>query len=190
MTHLRRADWEVRKVDRSVAVALVRQYHYAGGGPNTGVYFHGLFRKGGDECLGVAWWLPPTRGAAEATARVGTDWRRVLSLTRLVVAPEVPTNGASFLLGGSVRTIRAVGAWDCLVTYADTWRGHTGAIYRADNWEYVGLTKPSPVWLDAEGRMVARKRGPSNLSVAEMLDCGYVCAGSFAKHKYRKSLDR
>lgn len=188
MTHLRREDYTVRRVTRAVAADLVAEHHYAGGGPNTGVYFHGLFRADSLECLGVAWWLPPTRVAAESVAPDGHDWRRVLSLSRLVVHPDVPTNGASFLLGRSEREIRAEGKWTCLVTYADTWRGHTGAIYRAANWEYIGLTKGDAVWIDENGRMVARKRGPRTLTKSEMLERGYVRLGVFPKHKYRKVL--
>ena len=54
--------------------------------------------------LGVAQWLPPTRVAAESVNK--ENWQRVLSLTRLAVHPLVPTNGASFLLGRSIRIIR------------------------------------------------------------------------------------
>lgn len=186
VTRLRRHEWEIQPVSRTVAADLVSRFHYAGSGPNTGVHFHGLFRVDEDKCMGAAWWLPPTRVAAEATCPAGHDWRRTLSLSRLVLDPEVPANGASFLLGGSTKAIRREGKWTCLVTYADTWRGHTGAIYRADNWEYLGLTSAEAVWVDDAGRMVARKRGPRTLTKAEMLERGYICLGRFPKHKYRK----
>jgi hypothetical protein len=188
VTHLRRSDYEVRPISRSEALDLVKRYHYAGGGANTAVYTHGLFRVGCNEPLGAAWWLPPTKNAAAATVPLGYDWRRTLALSRLVVHPDIPTNGASFLLGGSERLIRAAREWTCLVTYADTWRGHEGAIYRATNWEYMGLTTPEAVWVDENNRMVARKRGPRTLTNAEMLERGYRCLGRFPKHKFRKVL--
>jgi hypothetical protein len=65
----------------------------------------------------------------------------VLCLSRLAILPDVPANACSFLLARSRRLIDDK-AWPCLVTYADEWRGHTGAIYRADNWQYEGLTRP------------------------------------------------
>ena len=103
----------------------------------------------------------------------------------MVAAPEVPKNGASFLLSGSVKLIDKE-KWHCLVTYADTWKNHTGAIYRATNWEYMGLTNPSPVFQHNDGRVMGRKRGGKNLTVQDLSDLGFDKVGNFAKHKFRK----
>lgn len=168
-----------------VARRLVFRHHYAGGAANTATFLHGLFRKDDRwNCLGVAWWIPPTRSAAEATWEGHPD--EVLSLSRLVVVPEVPTNGASFLIGQSIRRIKRDGRFRCLVTYADTWQNHTGAIYRATNWEYLGSTAAEALWVDpATGRMVARKAGPKTRTAAEMEALGYEMAGRFPKEKFR-----
>jgi hypothetical protein len=179
---LKAEDWEVRTVPLVTCRAFVFDLHYAGGGSNTAVGRHGLFRIGSDRCMGIAWWLPPTRVAAEAS--YDGDWRQVLALSRLVLDPEVPGNGASFLLARSRRLLDR-STWPCLITYADEWRGHTGAIYRADNWEYCGLTKPERVYT-LHGRMIARKAGARSRTHAEMLALGAVCEGSFPKHKFRR----
>jgi hypothetical protein len=180
---LRKLEWLVDTISLDQAVRLVTDLHYAKGASNTATFRHGLFRR--EEwplaVSGAAIWIPPTRAAAEAT--YSGDWRRVLSLSRLVIAPEVPTNGASFLLSRSVRLIAESGAWDCLVTYADEWQGHTGAIYRAAGWEYVGLTKPERTYV-LNGSMIARKAGPKTRTHADMLALGAECVGSFAKHKF------
>jgi hypothetical protein len=141
---------------------------------------HGLFRRGEWRLYGVAWWIPPTRAAAAASWEGDPD--RVLALSRLVIDPNVPRNAATFLLGRSVRLLPT--RWVCLVSYADSWRGHKGGIYRAAGWEYVGMTEPEPIYL-IEGRMVARKAGPRTRTHAEMLALGAECVGSHAKHKYR-----
>ena len=181
---LSRADYEVRSVSHSVCLDLVERYHYAKGGSNTGVYHHGLFRKGDLNCLGVAWWLPPTKTCAIKTYPDG-DWQKVISLSRLAIVPEVPQNGASFLMGQSIKRIRKDQRFECLVTYADTWRKHTGAIYKATNWEDLGLTKPQDVWVNSDGRMVSRKAGPKTRTNAQMKQLGYTCLGKFPKQKYR-----
>lgn len=184
---LRKDDWEVRSVGIDTARRLVRAFHYAGGASNTAIHTHGLFRRGDlfdGQCLGVAWWLPPTRAAAEAT--FPDRWQGVLSLSRLVIHPSVPRNAATFLLARSRRLIdRSV--WPCLVTYADEWRGHTGAIYRADNWLYAGRTQPQPTYTIA-GRMIARKAGRRSRSHAEMIALGAELIGSFAKHKFVRTV--
>lgn len=183
---LRREEWRVVAVTLGTAQYLVREYHYAGGGANTGTFVHGLLPAGfcGEtSCRGVAWWIPPTRSCAEASWP--GDWRAVLSLSRLVLTPGAPKNSASFLLAASVRLVARDGRWRCLVTYADSWRGHTGEIYRVAGWEYAGMTAPEEVWTDPRGRMVARKAGPRTRTRAEMLALGCVSQGRHSKHKFR-----
>lgn len=174
--------YEVRDTDLGVAQEMVRRLHYAGGGSNTRVAVHGLYlRAEPGRCLGVAWWLPPTRVAAESVNR--EEWKRVISLTRLVIEPEVPCNGASFLLAQSVKRLRREGRWASLVTYADESQGHLGGIYRASNWTYVGRTGPYPRWLAADGRQVAPK-ATTNRTKAQMLALGHTMEGRYHKHKF------
>ena len=182
---LRKGEWRVEAVNMATAHRLVTEYHYSGGGSNTATYRHGLFRMGSDECLGVAWWIPPTKSAAKAT--FPDNWQGVLCLSRLAIAPEVPKNGASFLLGRSMKLIDRW-RWPCLVTYADEMQGHTGAIYRATNWEYMGMTGKEATWFKG-GRMVARKAGPRTRTKQDMLDLGCTMVGRFAKHKFWQIAD-
>ena len=83
---------------------------------------------------------------------------------------------------------REGGKWTSLVTYADESQGHTGAIYRATNWEYMGLTKPETIWIDGGGRMVAKKCAGKSRRATEMLALGYRVKGKFRKHKFRMLL--
>jgi hypothetical protein len=179
-TRLKKEEWEVRDAGIGVARGLVQKLHYARGASNTATYLHGLFRRGGEECLGCAWWIPPTKSAALAT-HPGT-WTGVLSLSRLVIDPAVPKNACTFLLARSRRMI-PVEKWPCLVTYADTWRGHSGGIYRADNWEAVGLTSPEATFT-VNGVMTARKAGGHTRTRAEMFALGVRDEGRHAKHKF------
>lgn len=187
-TKLNKTQWIVRPIEIATARQLVEQLHYAKSATKTRVYTHGLFHIGSDICMGVAWWLPPTKIAAVKTFPEG-DWRKVLSLTRLVIHPDVPTNGASFLLAGSIKLIDKT-KWHCLVTFADTWQNHTGTIYKATNWEYLGLTKPSPVYVNESGIMMGKKRGKKNFTTLEMGEMGFLCKGNFAKHKYRMIIQK
>lgn len=180
---LRKAEWTVRPVNIAIARRLVTREHYARGASNSATYLHGLFPAGAfwdEEVRGVAWWIPPTRSAAEATHP--DDWKGVLSLSRLVIQADVPPNGASFLIGASMRLIDRA-RWPCLVTYADTMQGHTGAIYRATNWRYVGLTPPKRTFA-IKGRMRSIKGGGFTRTFAEMAALGAEDLGMHAKHKF------
>lgn len=182
--HLDKRDYEVADCAHAEAIELVSKYHYARGGANTSVYRHGLFHveRG---MVGVALWMPPTKVCAQS---VHDDWRGVLCLSRLVVAPGEPTNSASYLLGRSMRLIKADGRFHSLVTYADEWQGHRGQIYRATNWTYVGAKKRGPVYVDDNNRMVCRKAGPKSRTHEQMIALGYRCLGRSVKHKFIKRL--
>lgn len=177
----KRQEWDVRPCLLKEAQALVAQHHYARGGSNTAVYTHGLYYLLTDELCGVAWWLPPTRVACESVNK--EHWQRVLALTRMVVVPGVPKNAATFLLSRSVKMIRLDGRFVSLVTYADESQGHTGGVYRAANWNYVGRTGPYPRWLSPDGRQVANK-STKNRTKAQMEALGHQLVGAFHKHKF------
>lgn len=181
-THLISSDWEVRPIQRSMARDFIAKHHYSRGSSLTGVYFHGLFKRGCAVLLGVAHWLPPTKPAAVSVN--AENWTRVLSLSRLAVHPTCPTNAASFLMGRSIRLIKGARKWVSLVTYADESQGHSGQIYRATNWQYMGTGSPTPRWIDtATGRQVAVLSTKSRTK-QQMLDLGYECVGKFLKHKF------
>jgi hypothetical protein len=176
---LRGADWEVRPIELEAGRRFIEAHHYAGGASNTAVAVHGLFRWGQGELLGVAWWLPPTKPAAQS---VSGDWRDVLALSRLVIAPEVPKNAATFVQARSIRLLPA--RWTTLLTYADQWRRHNGHIYRIFGWEYLGETEAKRIYT-LDGRQVSVKAGPKTRTHAEMLELGAICVGKSRKHKFR-----
>ncbi len=178
---LRKADWYVTDCPLAEAQALIAEHHYAKGGSNTRVYCHGLYRRSDDRLVGVAWWLPPTRVACESVNKA--EWQKVLSLTRMVMEPGVPKNACSFLLARSIRLIRQDGRFVSLVTYADESQGHTGGVYAAAGWDYVGRTGPYPRWHDKDGKQVAQKATVNRVK-AVMESLGHVKIGSFYKHKY------
>lgn len=76
---LRREDYFVTGIDIGEARSLVEAHHYAKGASKTRVFTHGLIDAKTLECVGVAWWLPPTRVACESVNR--SEWTRVLSLS-------------------------------------------------------------------------------------------------------------
>lgn len=178
----RKSDWWVDDVSLSVARSMVAAWHYSRGGSNTRVYCHGLYPKGWfweSECVGVAWWLPPTKSAAMS---FDANWNGVLALSRLVVSPDVPTNAESFLIRRSMGLIDRK-RWPVLVTYADSWQKHNGTIYRAAGWKEVGQSKPERRYVK-DGKMASRKAGPKTRTHSEMLALGYECVGRFAAIRF------
>lgn len=178
---LRKSEYEVRDITGVEARSFIAEHHYAKGSSNTSVFRHGLFRKGEDRLLGAVIWLPPTRRACESVNR--SRWKDVLSLSRMAIAPGVPKNACSYLLGASVRDIKKHGRYVSLVTYADRWQEHDGHVYSACGWFRIGEMPGSDKWLDENGRQVARLSTRSR-SVKQMEELGYTRIGKFGKVKY------
>ncbi len=182
---LKKGDWWVEGCSINDARALVISHHYARGASNTATVLHGLFRRAVQSFddlhpFGCAWWIPPTRTAAEAWS--GASWEGVLALSRLVISPEVPSNACSFLLSKSARLIDRR-RWHTLISYSDHWRVHAGIIYRAAGWEYAGETGPEATYTIG-GRLIARKAGPSTRTHDEMLAMGCKFEGRFSKSRW------
>lgn len=177
---LRRREYHVQPILPADARLLIERYHYAKRAPNTAVACYGLIHRETAQLIGATWWIPPTRGASVAHYH---NANAVLSLSRLVIIPNSPTNAASFLCARSVDLLDS--RWECLLTFADTAEGHTGAIYRACGWEYLGLSKPTPVWIDQHGRRVARLSTRTRTD-ARMRELGYALVGYWPKHRFRK----
>lgn len=180
---LNKKEWTVANCPIEKAVQLVADHHYAKGASNTRTYLHGLYPAVWhwyDQCVGVAWWIPPTKSCAQSLA--GDGWQGVLSLSRLVIEPGVPKNAATFLMSKSMKMIDR-DRWPVLVTYADEWRGHSGAIYKACGWAYDGTTAPQPCYV-RNGVMMARKRGNMTRTHAQMLEIGCDFVGRFRKHRF------
>lgn len=166
---------------------LVERYHYTGSCSTANVFAFGLFHMSTGSCLGVALYMAQRKSAA--LSLWPGDHKRVLCLSRVAIHPCVPRNGASFLIAATVREIRSTGHYDCLTTYADTGEGHTGTIYKACGWEFMGETPPRPVWKDNKGHRKSRKQGRYTRSVEEMNNLGFFLQSEkVVKLKYRKVL--
>ena len=183
---LLKSEWYVADCPLKDAQEMVKEHHYSRGGSNTAVYTHGLYKSDGDILSGIAWWLPPTRVACESVNK--ENWKKVLSLTRMVIVPGTPKNACSFLLAKSIKIIKEERRFVSLVTYADESQGHTGNVYKSSNWNYVGRTGPYPRWVNSEGVQVAPK-ATVNRTKAQMESLGHKKVGSYYKHKYVMHLD-
>lgn len=183
------SEWYIAPTNQESAKALILQHHYAKSVSFLGVYIFGLFKRGETDLKGVSWWIPPAKASVDKYNAGGH--KQTLALHRLVVTPDVPTNGASFLIGRSIRRIKQAGLYDYLITYADTWQGHTGTIYKATNWEYRGITEPRAVWLTEDGKQVStlnRHKGKRASYTVEELEGMCTLVGRFPKHIYTMRL--
>lgn len=175
----RAGDYTVRKIRHAVGAAYIRKHHYARKCSNTAVYMFGLYTKT-NQLVGAAQFIPPTSTAAKT---VSGDWKSVLCLSRFVVGNWLPNNTESLFLGACIRELKKQNKWRMLLTYADSAYGHSGTIYRATNWEYLGVTAPTVRYQTVSGAQVAKK-STRNRTKAEMAELGAFRVPASIKHKY------
>jgi hypothetical protein len=75
-----------------------------------------------------------------------------LTLTRLWLSDELPTNSESRLIAVVLRSLKKHSGLKFLVSYADPAQGHLGTIYQATNWIYIGLSQATPLYDIGNGR--------------------------------------
>lgn len=183
----RRTDYQVGEIENRLATPFVKAHHYAKSTSHR-AWSWGLVRDG--DLVGVAQFLPPLPPAARKVSELAlergraVDPKRVIALTRLVIAPGEPQNAASILVGAALRKIKRDRRWQAIVTFADSSAGHTGRVYLALNAEPVGFTEPEVYWVDPEtGARVSRKATTSRTS-SEMKALGLQREKSAGKYRY------
>ena len=101
-----------------------------------------LFREGNfgiPEMVGVCVYTRPA-GPTAGQSYYPEAPDKVLELRRLCLIDETPKNAESFFVSRSIKWLKQNTDWEFILSYADTEQGHTGVIYRASNFEYLGVT--------------------------------------------------
>lgn len=147
---------------RTAAVAY-RQWHYLKDAGflsqiNFGAYFDGKLE--GAISFG-ALSAPELKGYWDRSSQAG--WYEI---KRLVLSPACPRNSESRFIGRTISLLRKRCAVKGIVTYADTGAGHSGIIYRATGFTYLGLTSPrTDFWVG--DRNVGAARGKIKGQIGE-----------------------
>ena len=68
-----------------------------------------------------------------------------MELRRLVCVDDTPTNTESYFIGQTFRWLKQNTDIEVIISFADQHYGHSGVIYKATNFEYLGETAPARV---------------------------------------------
>ena len=69
----------------------------------------------------------------------------IIELRRLCCIDDTPRNTESYFISKMMRYLRLNTTIKKVVSYADQEHGHTGIIYKASNFQYLGMTKGAKV---------------------------------------------
>lgn len=142
MSQLLNEDWTVEPCERIEIRDFIEENHYSKNinGVKSNYCFK-LLHKG----IIVGAMLYGTLGMANAWKKYGESEEEVIELRRLVLIDDTPRNAESFFIGHTLRWLKAHTSVKTIVSYADPNYGHSGVIYRATNFQHVGMTSKGRV---------------------------------------------
>lgn len=112
-----------------------------------------LFKEGKfgiPEMIGVCIYTRPA-GPSAGQSYYPQNPNKVLELRRLCLIDDTPKNSESYFVGWTLRWLKKNTDWEFVLSYADEEQGHTGVIYRASNFKYLGKTSPGKT-LEVDGK--------------------------------------
>ena len=136
-------DFIVEEIPRKSVVKFIEKHHYS---HNTNVvqslYHYGLITEGNfglPKMIGAMMYAHPSMPATAAKYNpINPD--KCLELRRLVCIDDTPKNTESYFIGQTFKLLKQTTDMEVIVSFADGYHGHTGVIYKATNFDYLGET--------------------------------------------------
>ena len=136
-------DYTVEVVPRMAIQEFIHKHHYS---HNTngiqGLECFALFAPGNfgiPKMVGAMMYaIPSMPNTAKAYNPINPD--RCVELRRLVCIDDTPKNTESFFIAQTIKWLKQNTDYEVIISFADKQYGHTGIIYKASNFEFVGET--------------------------------------------------
>ena len=136
-------DYVVRAVERSEVRDFIERHHYSHNiNGLMSSYCFAMYDQA-DAMVGAM--IYGKLGIANAWKKYGDSIDEVMELRRLVLVDDTPKNSESYFIGHTLRWLKTNTEVKTIVSYADPNYGHSGIIYRATNFEHIGMTAPGKV---------------------------------------------
>jgi hypothetical protein len=141
---MRKGQFIVEPCERKEIEKFIEQNHYSGS--INGVMVSHCFKMTNDgELIGAMIYGP--MGMANAWKKYGEEPEDVIELRRLCLIDETPKNSESYFIAQTLKWIKKNSSVKVVVSYADPNYGHEGTIYKATNFEHLGMTaKGKVIW--------------------------------------------
>jgi len=135
-------DFNVVPTDIATVRDFIETHHYSGNvnGIRIAQCF-GLYDK--DTLIGGM--IYGAFGMANAWKKYGESESDVVELRRLCCIDDTPKNTESYFIGRSLRWLKQNTEFKVVISYADAHYDHVGTIYKASNFEHIGMTAKSRV---------------------------------------------
>ena len=136
-------NFTVEEVPRKSIVKFIEKHHYSHNVNGVqSLYHYGLFTEGNfglPKMIGAMMYAHPSMPATAAKYNpINPD--KCLELRRLVCIDDTPKNTESYFIGKTFKLLKQTTDMEVVVSFADQHQGHTGVIYKASNFDYLGET--------------------------------------------------
>ena len=136
-------EFTVEEILRQSVVKFIEKHHYSHNVNGVqSLYHYGLFTEGNfglPKMIGAMMYAHPSMPATAAKYNpINPD--KCLELRRLVCIDDTPKNTESYFIGQTFKLLRKTTDMEVIVSFADQHHGHTGVIYKATNFDYLGET--------------------------------------------------
>lgn len=182
---MEKTNYTVKAICNKETYPFLLNIHYAKRIPSIS-YSFGLYKK--DDLVGVITYGTPPSPNLKNALKKQYKKETVLELNRLCLRDNIK-NEASFLISKSLKLLPKDAI---IVSFADTSQGHTGTVYKAANFTYLGLSAKRKDWKikgqeHLHGMSIADKfRGVPNRSklLRETFGDNFYSEERSRKHKY------
>ena len=141
-------DFTVELIQRNALVNFIEKHHYSHNVNGIQSYYHfGLFKEGKfglPEMIGAMMYaMPSMPHTSQKYNPINPD--KCFELRRLVCVDDTPKNTESYFIGQTFKWLKTNTNIEVIVSFADEQEGHTGVIYKATNFQYLGTTAPGRI---------------------------------------------
>jgi very-short-patch-repair endonuclease len=168
---------KIGPVDKNEADTFLYTWHHqfhGRHGIDYGVYLQ-------DQLISIARFT--NTGRLESATQLGFKSNEVLELMRLCVHPKYQKkNLLTWFLSRVEKDLKQTKPEiKCLISFADTGHGHTGAVYKAANWTKHSVVPPSYHYIDLDGYVMHKRTLYSHAVKMKMKEAEYAEKYSFYK---------
>ena len=172
-------DFIVEEIPRKSVVKFIEKHHYSHNVNGVqSLYHYGLFREGNfgiPKMIGAMMYAHPSMPATAAKYNpINPD--KCLELRRLVCIDDTPKNTESYFIGQSFKLLKRDTDMEVIVSFADQHHGHTGVIYKATNFDYLGETAGARILMvdgkEMHSRSLNQKERPYGRELKRRYDSG------------------
>ena len=172
-------DFTVEYINRKAVKGFIEKYHYSKNINGIQSYHHfGLYTKGNfglPKMIGaMLYGIPSMPATAKKYNPINPN--RCMELRRLVCIDDTPKNTESYFVGKTLRWLKTNSNTEVVVSFADQHYGHSGIIYKASNFEYLGETAKARILMvdgkEYHARSLNQKERPYGRELKRRFDDG------------------